>query len=243
MDATARFIFESAIDDQRTSVVTLCVGEKTESILGKFCDRDLHSFCFETSLWPDFASQNGGQTATFQFGTRDSAVQFEAEIKAVQKKGQAVLVRCANPEEIEVIQRRAHFRVPVPANGPLALTAWKIPSHWVLRDRPKPSAQLKSEMIDLSLGGVSLKAFPSKVNPDLVTYGDRLRLEMRFENSEAIIDALVAYRSDPFPDGSIQVGIAFQKMENSIEGRRAGFLLDRAIATLQRNALKETVVA
>lgn len=240
MDATARFIFEGAIDDQRTAVVALSNGAQTESVLAKFCGRNSESFCFETSLWPDSAAVEGGQTAAFQFATRDGEVQFQAEIKAVHKKGQVVLVSCGHPEELEVVQRRMHFRVPVPANGPLTLTAWKIPTHWVLRDRPKPSAQLKFEIIDLSLGGVSLKVSPSRVNPELVSYGDRLRLEMRFENSDAIVDALVAYRSDPFPDGSIQVGVEFQKMENSIEGRRASFLLDRVIASLQRSALKET---
>lgn len=133
--------------------------------------------------------------------------------------------------------------MPIPANAPLAVTAWKIPAHWYLSDRPKPSTQLRIEVIDISLGGLCVQILPHRVGPEAIAVGDRLRLEMRFQESEAIFDSMVEHRTDPSIDGSVRAGISFQKLEGSIEGRRASFFLDRVMAALQREAIKETTAA
>jgi c-di-GMP-binding flagellar brake protein YcgR len=243
MEASAQSIFEEAIDDKRTSIVSIADGSETRSLIAQFSHRDDEGFAFQTSLWPEFETEEAGKVAAFLFGTNGAAVQFEAEVRAVHKNDQIVSVRCTHPEEISIIQRRVHFRVPIPADSALGLTVWRIPTHWVLRDRPKPSAQLRVQMIDISLGGFCVKVLPGRVGPESIILGDRLRLEMLFQDSEAVFDSQVVYRSDPFPDGSIRMGISFQKLENSIEGRRASNLLDRVIAMMQRRAIQQTAVA
>ena len=136
-------------------------------------------------------------------------------------------------------QRRAHFRVPAASEAPLQLIVWKIPPHWFLRDRPKPSAQLRVELVDLSVGGMSLIVLPHRVGPEAVAIGDRLRVEFTHNNEAAILDSQIVYRLDPRDDGAVRMGVSFQKLENTIEGRRAGSLLDRVIASLQRQNIKQ----
>jgi hypothetical protein len=98
-------------------------------------------------------------------------------------------------------------------------------------------------MVDLSTGGMCLNILPHRVGPESVAKDDRIRIEMRFEDSEAILDTQVVYRDDPAEDQSVRVGLAFRKLENSIEGRRGLFLVNRAIGALQRLSLKESTAA
>jgi hypothetical protein len=53
----------------------------------------------------------------------------------------------------------------------------------------------------------------------------------------------VVYRAEPAEDQSVRVGLAFRRLEDSIEGRRGLFLVNRAIAALQRLAIKEWTAA
>jgi c-di-GMP-binding flagellar brake protein YcgR len=140
-------------------------------------------------------------------------------------------------------QRRAHFRVPAASEAPLGLVVWKIPPHWFLRDRPKPSAQLRVELVDLSVGGMCLNVLPHRLGPEATAVGDRLRVEFTHNNEPAILDSQIVYRLGPKDDGSVRIGVAFQKLENTIEGRRAGSLLDRVIAGLQRQNIKQAAEA
>ncbi len=206
------------------------------------------SFWFEAfngpESWPAGESA-AGLNAVFEFGVDGKCVKFEAVVKSIELKqgeeGKAIaVVCCSEPAEVSVLQRRANFRTPVPAGAPLGIVVWKVPPHWVLRDKPKPSAQLKVEMIDLSTGGMCLNILPHRVGPESVAKDDRIRIEMKFEDSEAILDATVVYRAEPAGDTSVRVGLMFRKLENNIEGRRGLFLVNRAIGALQRLAIKES---
>jgi hypothetical protein len=243
MDASAQSIFEEAIDDLRTAVVSIPNGDDTHTFLGRFAHRDGEGFSFQSASWPEGAAETGGYSVSLEFATNGAAIRAEAEVREVVPKGEIVVARCAVAKNIEVIQRRVHFRVPIPAGATVGLTAWKIPNHWVLRDKPKPSSLLKIQPIDVSLGGFCLKVLPGFVGPQTLALDDRIRLEMVFQDSQMVFDMRVVHRSMPGPDGSIRLGVAFQKLENSIEGRRGGNLLDRLIATLQRTAIQKTAAA
>ena len=136
-------------------------------------------------------------------------------------------------------QRRAHFRVPAAGEAPLGLIVWKVPPHWVLRDRPKPSAQLRVELVDLSAKGMCLNVLPHRLGPESLAIHDRLRVEFTHNNEAVILDSQIVYRKDPKDDGSARIGMAFQKLENTIEARRAASLIDRVIASLQRQNIKQ----
>ena len=99
-------------------------------------------------------------------------------------------------------QRRCNFRVPAAGEAPLQLIVWKIPPHWVLRDRPKPSAQLRVELIDLAAKGMCLKVLPHRLGPEAVAMGDRLRMEFTHNNETTILDSQIVYRLVSKDDGS-----------------------------------------
>ncbi len=247
MEAADQAIFEQSIDERWEAAVSVCHDEQMHIFDGRFVKRAEGSFWFEALSWP--ASLPAGESASglpvvFECGIDGRCVKIEAEVKSIELKqgegGTSVAVACCSePSTVAILQRRANFRTPVPPGAPVGIVAWKVPPHWVLRDKPKPSVQLKVEIVDLSTGGMCLNILPHRVGPESVAKEDRIRIEMKFEDSEAILDVQVVYRGEPAADQSVRVGLAFRKLENSIEGRRGLFLVNRAIGALQRLAIKE----
>jgi PilZ domain len=248
MEAADRAIFEQSIDERWAAAVSVCHDEQMHMFDARFVKRSEGNFWFEALSWPESlpaGESASGLSVVFEYGLDGRCVRIVAEVRSIElKQGEAgtsvAVVCCSDPSEVSVLQRRANFRTPVPAGAPVAITAWKVPPHWVLRDKPKPSVQLKVEMVDLSTGGMCLNILPHRVGPESVAKEDRIRIEMKFEDSEAVLDAQVVYRGEPAADQSVRVGLAFRKLENSIEGRRGLFLVNRAIGALQRLALKES---
>jgi len=138
-----------------------------------------------------------------------------------------------------IVQRRAHYRARATGICRFDLIAWKIPPHWVLRDRPKPSMQLRVELVDLSVGGMCLNILAHRVGPADLAVGDRVRAEFTQNNESVVLEAAIVYRAAAKEDGSVRMGMAFRKLENTIEGRRAGSLLNRLIADLQRQSIRK----
>jgi c-di-GMP-binding flagellar brake protein YcgR len=247
MEASDRTIFEQSVDERWAAAASVCHEEQMHIFEARLTHRGDETFSFEAQSWP--TSLPAGESAAglpvvLEFGIDGRCIKFEAEVRAIElKQGEAgtsvAIVRCDEPSTVAVLQRRQNFRTPVPAGAPLAIVAWKVPPHWVLRDKPKPSAQLKVDMVDLSTGGMCLNILPHRVGPESVAKDDRIRIELKFEDSEAILDAQVVYRAEPAADQSVRVGLAFRKLENNIEGRRGLFLVNRAIGALQRLTIKE----
>jgi PilZ domain len=101
--------------------------------------------------------------------------------------------------------------------------------------------QLRVEMIDLSAGGMCLNILVHRLGPEAVAIGDRLRMELTHREETAVLDSQIVYRLGPKKeDGSVRVGLAFRKHDNTIEGRRAASQLDRVIAGLQRQNIKQS---
>jgi len=249
MDLAALQAFEGAIDDQREVLAAVASNDQTHSFTASLLKRNNSGFWFQTSAWPG-AFLNSATTNNLRvsivFGTSGAAVQLQADMLSLESSGadpDSVIVRCAKPGEIALVQRRAHFRVPVPAGAPLLLTVWKIPDHWVLRDKPKPSTQLRVELLDISPGGVCVKVLPHRLGPDSISPGDRLRAELSFGESSAVFDGRVIHHVQLSTDAGARVGVAFRQLDNTIEGRRASVLLDRVIGSLQRIGIKETTDA
>jgi PilZ domain len=250
IDPFARSIFEQAVDNQWSAVAGIRYDERPHLFDSRFLKRGDQAFWFETLTWPQVLPTGKPSVlkATFEFGSSGRCVIVRADMRSVELMpnpcgGTLAIACCSEPSEIKVTQRRANFRTLVPSNAPLSVAVWKIPPHWVLRDRPKPSMQLKIELIDLSTGGMCLNVRPRPAGSDSIGKDDRVRVEMRFEESDAILDGQVVHRAPAAPDGSIRIGVAFRKLENTIEGRRGLFLIDRAIGALQRKTIRRAVTA
>jgi PilZ domain len=247
MDTTGQSIFEQAVDDGWEVPASIGSDQEMYRFNARLTRRQGECFWFEADAWPpgiDAVSE--GLKISFESGTKGGGVVFDAEVQSIELdtgEASAATVCCLVPSEVRVVQRRANFRTPVPANAPVTIVVWKIPPHWVLRDRPKPSSQIRVELVDLSEGGTCLKVYGSRVGKETAMTGDRLRIEMRFGESEAILDGQVVYCINGMADEPYRVGVAFRKHENVIEGRRALSFLDRVIAALQQLALKESTAA
>lgn len=242
MEAADQSIVDSAIDGCVDVTVSITSESQTYSFLAQFHRRDSEGFTFETDRLPERLTAKAieaGLRANFQFGTSRAAVQFEADVLSIETNGKPAIVRCSAPSEISVIQRRTHFRAHVTKDPRLDLSVWKIAPHWVLRDRPKPSMQLRVELLDLSVGGMCLNVLAHRLGPEAVAIGDRIRAEFTNNNESVVLDAEVVYRTPTKDNGSARVGVAFRKLENTIEGRRAGSLLNRVIADLQRQNIQQ----
>jgi c-di-GMP-binding flagellar brake protein YcgR len=238
MDARAEEILDWAIDNGRCVVVSATVDEERHSFPAQFRDREFNSFTFESRIWPEGLSASDGQVQlSFQFGIPDASAEFRARLLRAESCSDVIVAHCSIPADIQIMQRRANFRVQVPGSASLGVTLWKIPSHWVLRDKPKPSTQMRAELVDLSGGGMALH-IPQEWVPSS-TDAQRLRIELKFNNDEAILDGQIIYRSEPHADGSIRIGVAFKKLDAS-DNRPGAFFLNRVVAALQRKTIRDT---
>lgn len=240
MASSDQSLVDCAIESGRGVIVTIAPSDRPVSFIAQFFSRHDDGFVFRASSLPGGlkpAAIQSGLQATFIFGIPGAAVEFQAGILSFENKPD-FRFRCGAPTDIAVSQRRGHFRVPTTSQAPLELFVWKIPPHWVLRDRPKPSMRFRVELIDLSIGGMCLHILPHRLGPETVAVGDRLRVDFTANGDEAMIDAQIVNRSQAREDGSIRVGVCFRINPNSIESRRADSLLNRVIANLQRQNIK-----
>ena len=241
MEAAHQEIVDSAIENGSDAIAFIEFDSHTLSFSAKFLGRDGGGFRFETGFLPSKVTTEAiaaGLTATFRFGISGAAIEFQANILSQKKNTGPAIVRCDSPGGFIIRQRRAHFRAPVRTDPPLEMVVWKIPPHWILRDKPKPSMLLKVELVDLSVGGMCLNILKHRLGPEAIAVGDRLRAEISFKDEQAMFDMSVIYRAGLKPDGSMRVGISFRKVENNIESRKGTHLLNQAIAALQRQNIR-----
>ena len=251
MDLAAIQAFEGAVDDQRDVVAAVAWENQTHFFDANLFKRSESGFSFETCQWPaevPITVATHRLHVGIDFGTSGAAIRLRAEMVALQSTrksdgNESIVICCGKPSELSLVQRRAHFRAPVPAGAPILLNVWKIPDHWVLRDKPKPSMQLRALLVDISPGGICVKVLAHRLGPDSIGRGDRLRAELQFTDASAIFDGRIVHRSEVDAEGSSRVGIAFRQEDNTIEGRRAVAFLDRVIGSLQRLRIKETADA
>jgi hypothetical protein len=237
---------EKAIADRREATVSIALGARSTNCRGRFVSGDEGGFVFQPYSLPAEVIRVGAQPplpAVFVCGSSGAAIEFQADIVAIEKVPSeggtvAFTIRCDAPCQVNVKQRRSHFRAAAAKDPPVELLVWKIPVHWVLRDRPKPSMLLRAELVDVSAGGACLFILPFRLGPEAVAIGDRLRLSITHRNEEAVLEGQVVYRSSPRPDGAVRVGVEFRASANSIESRRASALLTQIIAAIQRHALR-----
>jgi len=251
MEPSDQAIVDKAIDDHREVVASITLDANPIVFRGQFHGRTADGFTFHPHLLPAEIASAGARTgmkATFMFGVNGAAIEFQAELLSIEKSGEGsasgqAIAHCSSASEIVVTQRRAHFRAPANGNSPVELIVWKVPPHWVLRDRPKPSMQLHVELVDLSISGMCIHILPHRLGPDAIALGDRLRIGLTHKTEEAVLDGHIIYRSELRTDGSVRVGVEFRASPNSIESRRAGSLLNQIIAAIQRQNLRLGIAA
>jgi c-di-GMP-binding flagellar brake protein YcgR len=143
------------------------------------------------------------------------------------------------PGKIKPVQRRSHYRVRVPEGASLTVRVWRIAEHVPVRDRPLASLQLNVTVRDLSVGGMGVLVQP---DPDAQTLqaGQRLRVELKWEEIELILEGVLRIPHSDTPAGVIKGGIQFKKLENDLAGRQAMAALTRLVGEFQREEVRRS---
>lgn len=161
---------------------------------------------------------------------RDPHFRMNAELNV-----EAVLI--AWPAEIKAVQRRANYRVKVPANHDLSVRIWRMGSRATLRDLPLSSTEVRSRLIDISVTGIGV-FLAGKGGPPCISNEDRLRIEVKSPGQKLLIEGRMVYPTTKPQTELVRAGLKFVALENDMEGRRLTAALTRIVGELQRMELR-----
>jgi c-di-GMP-binding flagellar brake protein YcgR len=186
------------------------------------------------------------QPAVVSFKTGTNKVSFAAKLVRrdeqfrlnAEQHLEAVLM--ARPREVKAVQRRNDYRVRLASDDEtIQARLWRIAEHAVLRDRPMASQEFKVTPRDLSLGGLGVIITPrTKDEPVRLLANERMRIELRYNEQELLLEGRVRHIPPLAPDGTVRVGVQFKKLENDMEGRQAMATLTKIVGTLQREEVR-----
>lgn len=177
--------------------------------------------------------KDGHNKAVFtgQLLRRDSTYRLNADVTV-----EAVLVR--NPHDVKVVQRRNTYRVRVPDDFELTARIWRIGKEADLRDRPVAAAEVRTRLIDISIGGMGVTISGDDGNPPTISEEDRLRVELTIHYEKIIIEGRLRYQAGPVRGSICRAGVQFPALQDDIDGRRITAVLTRVIGELQRLELR-----
>ena len=144
----------------------------------------------------------------------------------------------AFPSEVRAMQRRNSYRVRVPQESELVVRCWRMTRRAGLRDKPLGTNELALEIRDISLGGLGVIFHGAEGQPPKVTTEDRLRLELKYEKFEMIIEGRMRPTQIDPAAKSIRTGIRFCFGQNGIEDRQCLTRLTRIVGDLQREEVR-----
>jgi c-di-GMP-binding flagellar brake protein YcgR len=148
---------------------------------------------------------------------------------------EAVLL--AFPTKIQSQQKRFNYRVEIPPYTEISVRVWRMGPGDHLKTPPLAATELKTEIRNLSTGGVGVKLLGADGEPPKVCTDDRLRVELRFNNNALLIEGKMRKPSNSSKDWLI-TGIEFEKLEQDFEGRQTLSQLVRIVGELQRTELR-----
>lgn len=141
------------------------------------------------------------------------------------------------PSKIKTVQRRANYRVMIPAECELSARVWKIPEHWILRDKPSATLEMPVRVRDLSTGGMGLLMTPKEGQSTPLVADTRLRIVISYGSYEALIEGRAKHIRTT-PDQSLRVGVQFRKLDDDLEGRQTLSKLTSIVGTLHREEVR-----
>ena len=198
-------------------------------------DRLLIDALIEEQKSVGISFRTGGQKVSFITPILQRELQFRVNQGTVLEAA-----RLAFPTEVRAIQRRNNYRVRVPEDEELYVRVWRIPEQLALADKPMASAELPVKLRDVSTGGLGVAFLPKDGEPAKVLAGERLRVALRYQDSnEIILEGRVCYLP-PSKDEPVRAGIQFKKLEDDLEGRQKLAALTGIVGKLQRDEVRRT---
>ena len=148
------------------------------------------------------------------------------------------VVQLAMPEKLLETQRRSYFRVPIGHGDDVHLRLWRIGDYIPIRDRPKPSQELLSELLDIGAGGMRVAVHARGLHALGLVQDQRFRAEIISGTHEMIFEGRLRHPNATLRDDIVAVcGIRFVHREN-VESRANQQKLQALLATLQRKAVR-----
>ena len=143
------------------------------------------------------------------------------------------------PVEVRLTQRRGGYRVRTVAASGLSIKAWLEASPAIGPTVSRDEPSVRAELCDLSVGGLSM-VLRAKRAADAAAVGamataQRMRVELTAGGGDALVlSGQVRQPPLVLPDGAVRVGLHFNAMSQSIEGRRTLSQVGKIVAELQR---------
>jgi hypothetical protein len=162
-------------------------------------------------------------------------VQIDPEFR-INQTVTTTAIQVAPAAEIKVVQRRSAYRVTVPSNSDLIVKVWRIANHVHISDRPLASQEIKVQLRNLSTGGMLIQLADSQPRSRKLAAEQRLRIELRYQELELILDGQV--RCDERPGESNLAGIIFKIDGDDLDGRQDLAALTRIVGDLSQDEVK-----
>jgi hypothetical protein len=146
----------------------------------------------------------------------------------------------SDPNAVPVpIQRRQHFRVRLCEDSLLRVRVWKLAPGTPLAAKPMPSQELKVQVREAGIGGLSVIVLGKEGQLPSVEMRERLRIEMQYGEEEALIEGRLRLPDVlPADDGSFMAGIQFITRLNDRAGFKAKARITAILGLLQREGLR-----
>ena len=143
----------------------------------------------------------------------------------------------ALPGDIKAVQRRGEYRVRIAPENKLTVNCWIISRHADLKVRPLPSQRLKLEVHNMSMGGAGVTLIGVNGRPPLITRDDRLRVEIRLDNVEMLVEGRLRL-PDATTTDRLRTGIRFFFFDDGLDERLKRSQLTKIIGRLQIEQVK-----
>jgi hypothetical protein len=173
-------------------------------------------------------------------------VMFASPLRQIQRGwqlGSGTLVDALlleTPSQIKSMQRRSNYRVEIPNDSGLAIRVWRIGDRAYIKEQPMSAQEIKTELRDISTGGVGVRFIGKDGELPKITPDDRLRIQLAVRDLKLIIEGRMRPPTKPPENGIVITGIHFKKLENDLEGRQTAAQLTRIVGELQREEIRRT---
>ncbi|MBN1489020.1 MAG: PilZ domain-containing protein [Phycisphaerae bacterium] len=143
------------------------------------------------------------------------------------------------PAEVQELQRRAYYRVPVPGNRFVPVKFWEGSAN--RQDGPgrRWAPTHTGQLADISVGGMRV-VLPAAQNPRLHE-GDAVGIEFQPDINQPpfVLDTQFRYANET-PDSQISIGLQFVGLETSPQGQELLHRLFRVVRRYQQYEQRQT---
>lgn len=146
------------------------------------------------------------------------------------------------PDAVKAVQRRADYRVGVPADSEISFQFHRITEQADVAETPMATAAMCVDVRDFSAGGCGgtwkRKRDEPKAVPD-----QRLRVEINSVVGKIILDGRMRFAQPLHEPELVRVGIQFTLNTNSIPDRQKMLQINKLMGELQRMELRRKRLA